>query len=178
MKVKFWHFGLTLFGVLGLSSTAFAAAPTNPATATFQVQITIVKECQVTTPANINLGTWGAVTPITTGISNTTTFNVTCSSGTPYSISFSSPNDSPAGSTTHTMKGAASGNTNTVQYQLTDQTSGATFTGALGGTTTNIMSGTGTGAAQAKTIKATVVNYTTPVQPDTYTDTVTLSVAY
>jgi spore coat protein U-like protein len=175
--------GLGLFGLLLAETEAYAAAPSNPATATFQVQITIVKECTVSTPANINLGTWGAVDPISTGVSGTTTFNVTCSNGIPYTIGFTGLNDLPsAGGTTHVMKGATTANTNTVQYQLTDATASAAYTGALGNTTSGasatVISGTGTGAAQAKTIKATVYNYTTPVTPDTYSDTVTLSVAY
>jgi spore coat protein U-like protein len=179
-KMKRIVVGGALFGILfGLQGSAFAASPANPATATFQVQITIVKQCLVTTPANINLGTWGASDPISTGVSGTTTFNVTCSNSIPYTIAFSSPNDLPSvGGTTHVMKGAATGNTNTVQYQLTDATAGATFTGALGGSSPNTIAGTGTGVAVTKTIKATVFNYTAPVTPDTYTDTVTLAVSY
>jgi spore coat protein U-like protein len=158
------------------SSVAFAASPANPATANFNVTITIVKECSVTTPATISLGTYGAVSLISSGASGTTTFNVTCSNGAPYTIGFSSSNDATAGSATHQMKGTGT-NKAVVQYQLTDATTGAKNTAALSATT-SVISDTGTGAAQAKTLNAAVVNYTAPVAPDTYTDTVTLSVSY
>jgi spore coat protein U-like protein len=166
---------LVAMGLLG-SSAALAAPPTSPATANFNVTITIVKECSVTTPPTISLGTYGAVSLISSGASGTTNFNVTCSNGAPYTIGFSSPNDAPAGSTTHQMKGTGT-NTAVVQYQLTDGTTGAKNTNPLSATT-SVISDTGTGAAQNKIIKAAVFNYTAPVAPDTYTDTVTLSVSY
>jgi spore coat protein U-like protein len=159
-----------------LSAPAFAASPANPATANFNVTITIVKECSVSTPATISLGTYGAVSLISSGASGTTNFNVTCSAGAPYTIGFSSSNDLTGAASTHQMKGTGA-NTAVVQYQLTDVTAGAKNTTALGGTT-SVISDTGTGAAQNKILKAAVFNYTAPVAPDTYTDTVTLSVSY
>jgi spore coat protein U-like protein len=161
---------------LAAPTAAMAGAPPDPATASFTVSITIVNECAVTTPSNINLGTFGAVGLITSGASGTTTFNVTCTSGIPYTIGFSSSNDLTAGSTTHQMKGTT-GNTAVVQYQLTDTTPGATNTNPLSASS-SVISGTGTGVAQSKTVQAQVFNYTAPVKADTYTDTVTLSVSY
>ena len=166
---------LALVPVLAASSAS--AAPQNPATATFNVTITILKQCTVTAPSTINLGSVGANDLITTTTNATQPFTVTCSTGTPYTIGFASTNDVAAGSATHQMKGATGGNTNVVQYNLFDATSGATNTGALSAST-SVISGTGTGASQTKSLKAQVVNYTTAVTPDTYNDTVTMSVTY
>lgn len=162
---------LAIGGAL-LSSAAQAASP---ATTSFNVTITIEKECTVTKPADINLGTHGSTQPLATTISGNTTFSVTCSKGTGYTIGFVGANDLPGTPPTHQMKGAASGNTDFVQYSLVDFTSG-TAGAPLGGT--NVITDTGNGTAQSKTLKATVTNYTTAVQNDTYTDTVTMSVAY
>ena len=163
--------------IAGLASPASAGAPPDPATANFNVTITIVKECAVSTaPTAINLGTFGAVGLISTGASGTTSFGVLCSAGVAYTIGFSSGNDLTAGSPTHQMKGTGA-NTAVVQYQLTDTTAGATNTSPLSASS-SVISGTGTGVAQAKTVQAQVFNYTIPVAADTYTDTMTLSVSY
>ena len=166
-----------LAGVAWLPCAALAAAPQNPATANFTVSITLVKQCSVTTPANINLGAYGAVDLISTTATGTTSFNLTCTTGTPYTIGFAGSSDLTAGSPTHQMKGVTTGNSNVVQYQLTDATAGATNTAPLSASS-SVISGTGAGVAVAKMLQAKVINYTTPDQPDTYTDTVTMSVSY
>ena len=94
-----------------------------------------------------------------------------------YTIGFAGSDDLTAGSPTHQMKGVTTGNTNVVQYQLTDATPSAGNTAPLSASS-SVISGTGTGVAVAKTLQAKVINYTTPDAPDTYTDTVTMSVAY
>lgn len=157
-------------------STCVRATPINPATATFNVTITILKECLVTPPATISLGSYGSDSLVTGTASATQAFTVFCSKGTAYTIGFSSPNDLTAGSATHQMKGTGS-NTDLVQYHLTDVTSGATNTTSLSATA-SLISDTGTGANQTKSLKAQVFNYTVAVTPDTYTDTVTMTVSY
>jgi spore coat protein U-like protein len=157
--------------------TNFAdAAIQNPATATFNVTITILKQCTVTAPSTISLGSIGATDLITTTTNGTQTFTVTCSKTTPYTVGFASTNDLAAGSTTHQMKGTAA-NTDVVKYNLFDVTSGASNTAALSASS-SVISDTGTGAVQTKSLKAQVVSYTAPVTPDVYTDTVTMSVTY
>jgi spore coat protein U-like protein len=168
---------LALTAVAGLPGAALAGPPQNPATANFNVTITLVKQCSVTTPANINLGTYGAVDLISTTATGTTSFNLTCTAGTAYTIGFTGSDDLTAGSPTHQMKGVTTGNSNVVQYQLTDATAGAGNTAPLSASS-SVISGSGTGLAVAKTLQAKVVNYTAPATPDTYTDTVTMSVAY
>jgi spore coat protein U-like protein len=161
-----------------LTGPASAAPPANPATASFTVSITIIKECSVSTaPSNIVLGAFASSALIATGANGTTNFSVLCSPTTPYTIGFSSPNDLAVDSTTHQMKGQSPGNTAEIQYQLTDTTAGATNTHPLSATS-SVISGTGTGVAQAKKVQATVINFTAPVLPDTYLDTVTLAVTY
>jgi spore coat protein U-like protein len=166
---------LAVFATIGAFNGAARAA--DPATANFNVTITITKECDVSTaPNNINLGTYGAIALISSGATGDTNFSVLCSNGVPYTIGFSSPNDLTVGSPTHQMKGTGS-NTDIVQYDLIDVTAGATNTSPLSASS-SVISGTGTGATQAKTVEAEVTNYASPVAPDTYSDTVTLSVSY
>ena len=167
----------TVAGLAILLATPALATPQNPATAQFNVTITILKECTVTAPATINLGSVGATDLISTTTSATQPFTVTCSLGTGYTVGFASTNDVTTGSPTHQMKGAATGNASLVQYNLFDATAGATNTAALSASS-SVISGTGTGVSQTKMLKAQVVNYTTAVTPDTYTDTVTMSVTY
>lgn len=149
-------------------------AASQTATANFNVTITILKQCTVTAPATINLGSVGANDLKTTTTSSTQAYTVLCSKGTPYTIGFSSPNDISAGSATHQMKGTGS-NTDYVQYNLFDATTNGTV--PLD-SSAHVVSDTGTGASQSKSVKAQVVNYTTAVTPDTYTDTVTMTVTY
>jgi spore coat protein U-like protein len=167
---------LGIMGVADFCSPAFAQPP-NPATASFNVSITLVKECDVSTaPTNINLGTFGSAGLISSGATGTTNFSVLCSSGVPYTIGFSSGNDLTVGSATHQMKGSGS-NTDVVQYQLTDASVGAANTSPLSASS-SVISGTGTGVPQSETVQAQVVNYTAAATPDTYADTMTLSVTY
>lgn len=166
-----------------LSCIALACIPSaNAATATgtFQVLITILKACTVTagTGSNISLG---SVNATATGTSGSNTISVNCSKTTPYYIGLA-PSTANGGGTTgagsmsSTLNSAT--NTDKVPYQL-NQTSA---TGAVWGntaTTTTVGNGvasTGTGAAQSFTVYATAAsaNYT----PDSYADTVTVTVNY
>jgi spore coat protein U-like protein len=166
---------LAVFATIGALSGSARAA--DPATASFNVTITITKECDVATaPNNINLGTYGAIALVSSGATGNTNFSVLCSNGVPYTIGFSSPNDLTVGSPTHQMKGTGS-NANVVQYDLLDVTAGATNTNPLSASS-SVISGAGTGAAQSKTVEAEVTNYASPVAPDTYSDTITLAVSY
>lgn len=170
---KFW----ALSAMFALSTIPARALPPNPATAQFNVTITVLKQCTVSAPATLNLGSVGAADLISTTTTTTQTFSVICSKGTGYTIGFSSPNDLSAGSPIHMMIGGTSGNSDKIQYNLIDATPGATNTTPLS-QSTSVMSDTGTGATQTKTLKAQVVNYTTAVTPDVYSDTVTMTVSY
>lgn len=151
-----------------------ARAQAASATGQFNVTITIQKQCTFAVPSTINFGTIGATDLKTTTTTSTQPYSVTCSKGTGYTLGFSSANDLSSGSSTHQMKGTGQ-NSDVIQYNLFDATSNSATPLSA---STSVISDTGTGAAQSKTIKAQVVNYTTAVTPDVYTDTVTMTITY
>jgi len=161
--------------LVGASASANAA---NPATATFQVLITILKACTVTagTASNINLG---SVAATATNTANSNTISVNCSKTTPYYVGLSPSNANTAGAGVMASTTAPATNTDKVPYQL-NSTSGASGT-IWGNTATstavgNGVAGTGTGLAQTLTVYAVAAsaNFT----PDSYADTVTVNVNY
>ena len=160
----------------GVSIATMPASHATQVTASFTVTITIIRQCTVTAPSTINFGSVGSSDLIGSTTTASQSFTVLCSTGTAYTIGFSSPNDAPSGGTTHVMKGTG-GNTDTVNYQLTDTTASAANTAPLSASS-SLISGTGTGAIQTKTLQAKVMNYTVPAAADTYSDTVTMSVTY
>jgi spore coat protein U-like protein len=161
-----------------LMSGAASAQAANPATATFQVLITITKACTVTagTASNINLGSVAATAVNTTG---SNTISVNCSKTTPYYVGLAPSNANTAGAGTMVSTTAPATNTDKVPYQLTSTAgAGGTIWGKTATSTTvgNGVAGTGTGAAQSLTVYATAAsaNFT----PDSYADTVTVNVNY
>jgi len=161
--------------LVGVSASANAA---NPATATFQVLITILKACTVTagTASNINLGSVAATAVNTTGGSS---ISVNCSKTTPYYIGLLPSNANTAGAGTMVSTTAPATNTDKVPYQLTSTAgSGGTVWGNTATSTAvgNGVAGTGTGSAQSIPVYATAAsaNFT----PDSYADTVTVNVNY
>lgn len=72
------------------------------------------------------------------------------------------------------MKGTGQ-NGDVIQYNLFDATTNSVTPLSA---STSVISDTGTGAAQSKTIKAQILNYTSDVTPDVYTDTVTMTITY
>lgn len=148
--------------------SANAAAET--AGSTFEVGMTVEKLCTVTKAGNISLNPTAiniAATP------KSTTFNVACSKGTPYSITMS-----PTSGTANSGAGVLTGAVNIEEklaYTLSE-TSG----GAVWGSTykTEVL---GAGFVADPTAYTVFVNLTADsrdAKPDTYTDTVTVSVGY
>ena len=151
------------------------------ATGTFTVSLTVNKTCVVntTSASNITLPAVnaGAATTQTSG-----TFTVNCSNLTPFYVGLQ-----PSGSSTTgagTLKGGI-GNTSTIPYQLYQGGSGTTIWGNTATTSSvgNGMSGTGAGMSSAKAVSFNVSANTTgtnstDVQPDTYSDTVTINVNF
>ena len=152
-------------------------AQASTASANFNVTITIVRECTLTAPATISFGNVGSSALITTLLQQSQAFTVTCSAGTPYTVGFTSGNDLVPGSVTHQMKSAVSSNTAAVQYTLADATVGATNPLPLGGPA-SVITAIGTGAAQTRTLQATLLTPSLVIAPDTYSDTVTMAVTY
>ena len=164
--------------VAALVTGAASAQAANPATATFQVLITITKACTVTagSASNINLGSVAATAVNTTG---SNTISVNCSKTTPYYVGLAPSNANTAGAGTMVSTTAPATNTDKVPYQLTSTAgAGGTIWGNTATSTAlgNGVAGTGTGTAQSLTVYATAAsaNFT----PDSYADTVTVNVNY
>lgn len=161
---------------MGAMGTFAASANAATATASFQVLITIQKTCAVTagTASNINLGT---VAPSATPNNGNNTISVTCSKNTPYNVGLlpSSANSGTANGTGNMISTTApTTNTDKVPYTLYSNSGYSTVWGNTIGT--NTVTGTGTGAAQSLTVYAqnTNANFT----PDSYADTVGVTVTY
>jgi spore coat protein U-like protein len=143
----------------------------------FNVTASVQKMCTVSADPVLNLGSVAAGATAGSGSVN---LYVTCSNGTPYYIglmplSTSSPNG--AG----TMSGATPGNTNTVSYQLYQNSALSTVWGNTATSTSagNGVSGTGTGSQQNPLpVVYAKISSSTDVQPDTYSDTVQINVNY
>lgn len=165
---------LLVSALAALASAAFAA--TNPATATFDVKITVLKACSVVAGTASDI-TFGSQDASATNLESSNTISVTCSKKTPYNIGLTPMSNSTTGAGAMAAQNVApvTGNTDTVAYQLRQATGS---TSAVWGNTvgTNTVGGTGNGTAQSHTVFATVPNAN--VTPDSYKDTVTVSVSY
>ena len=164
---------LIVAATLAVTTSAVLAA-TSPATATFQVLITVAKACSVVAGAGSKID-FGTVDSSATGLSGTSNISVTCSKTTPYNIGLLPSNNNTTGAG---VMSPASGS-DTVAYQLR---SAAGTSGAVWGSTAtsvavgNGVAGTGTGAAQTIPVYATVASAN--VTPGAYSDTVTVQVNY
>lgn len=161
---------------LGTFAASANAATPSTATATFQVLMTIQKACSVTAgnASNISLGTVAATATPNNGNSS---ISVTCSKTTPYNIGLlpSSANGGTANGTGNMISSTApSTNTDKVPYTLYSNSGNTTVWGNNIGT--NTVASTGTGAAQSFNVYAqnTNANFT----PDSYVDTVGVTVTY
>ncbi len=156
--------------LMALSPTVHAVTTTN----TFQVTASVIKACLITTPPTLAFGTYdpGSATPL----NNTTTFNVTCTSGTAYSLGLSPGAASGATVTTRRMTSpsAASGS-NTLAYGLfKDAAHSVNWDNSIAAT-----GYTGNGTVQALTIYGQIpVNQYTAAAATDYADTVTLTLTY
>lgn len=174
---------LAVIAALGAMGTFATSANAAPATATFNVQMTITSSCAVTTaPSTINLGSVATQTAAVNQ-NGSTTFKVNCSKGTPFYIGMA-PSAANGGTSSGTgnMVGAISGNTDKVPYTLYSNTGLTTVWGntATSSSVGNGMSGTGGGMAAGKAVPFTAYAQATNADftPDTYTDTVTVNVNY
>jgi len=163
---------LIVAATLAVTTSAVLAA-TSPATATFQVLITVAKACSVVAGAGSKID-FGTVDSSATNLSGNSNISVTCSKTTPYNIGLLPSNNSTTGAG---VMSPASGS-DTVAYQLRS----VSATGAVWGSTAtstavgNGVAGTGTGAAQTIPVYATVASAN--VTPGAYSDTVTVQVNY
>lgn len=151
--------------VLGLASTS-AVAQTNPATTTFNVTATVLKDCIVSATA-LPFGNY-----IGAAVNVSSTVTVTCTSGTTYTVGLNQ--GLTTGATVTTRQMGITQPAGGLNYSLlTTSYSGANW----GNTSGSWVSGTGNGAAQALTVYG-VLPAAQYVPPGSYTDTITATVTY
>ncbi len=152
------------FVVLGLTPTS-AVAQTNPATTTFGVSATVLKDCIVSATA-LGFGNYtGAVN------SAQSTITVTCTNSTTYTVGLGTGLATGATVTTRQMQNG----TALLNYGLF---SNATWTTNWGNTAaTDWVSGTGNGAGQVLNVYGQIpaAQYVTP---GSYADTISVTVTY
>lgn len=142
----------------------------------FTVSATVVKNCNVNKPNNIDFGT---VNPGDSNLAGSTSLDVTCTSGTPYNIGLKPSNNNTAGAGEMLPVTPGGGNTDRIPYQLR---SGSGANGAVWGNTAtatqtgNGVGGTGSGLLQNYNIYATVPS--ADYHYGDYQDTVTVQVNY
>jgi spore coat protein U-like protein len=152
------------FLALGLAS-APAVAQTDPATTTFGVSATVLKDCIVSATALAFGNYTGAVN------NAQSTVTVTCTNTTTYTVGLGPGLATGATVTTRQMQNGAV----LLPYALY---SDSTHTTNWGNTSaTNWVSGTGNGAAQPLTVYGQIaaLQYVTP---GSYTDTIAVTVTY
>ena len=170
----------SLLIVAGFSGHAMAATTS---TSTFLAKITITSTCDVTTtaPTEMNFGT--EVAGANNNVSAQSTITVKCSKGTPYDIGLT-----PATSQTGTSAGAGkglmnaqnvsptTGNTDQVPYELYSDNAHSKAWGDQ--VNTNTVHSTGQGLTVTDTHTVYGVVPSTDFTPDSYQDTVTVTLTY
>ncbi len=156
--------------VIGIAPLTNALAAT--VTTTLPVSLTITAgACQVQA-TSINFGN----VPSTTDVTGTGTITVTCSSGTPYTVTLDG--GLHAGNTHRFLASSAGGS---VAYDLYKDTANTQVWGDSGFASTypngTAVVGTGTGSGQPLTVFGKTLSNTANV-PGTYTDTVVVTVIF
>ncbi|RZI93994.1 MAG: SCPU domain-containing protein [Rubrivivax sp.] len=134
----------------------------------------VIKACLVTTPPTLGFGTYdpNSATPL----ANTTTFNVTCTSGTTYSIGMNPGVGSGSSVTNRRMtSSSAAAGSNTLSYGLfKDAAHTVNWDNSISAT-----GYTGNGAVQALTVYGQIpVNQYNAAPATDYSDTITLTLTY
>lgn len=178
MKATTRHLLAAMGTIAGLSLFAapITASAAGPATGTLGVQIAITSNCSVST-GNTALDFSSHASTESGPISASNGgFSVTCTNQTPYTIGLQS---AASGSTTDGkgVMAATGGITQTIGYQLYQDSGFATVWGNSTSGTVNTKAGTGTGAAQSYVVYGKTTS-TLNVPAATYTDTVNINVYY
>lgn len=140
----------------------------------FVVNATVAKSCLVTADP-LNFGSIDGL-PGMGNRDQTSTINVTCSASTVYKVGLSPSNGSTTGAGVMSPTGGVPGNTDTVAYRLYRDANRSLPWGSV--VDTNTVTATGNGTAQALTVYGRVLGSSVNVRPDSYRDTVTVSVTY
>lgn len=156
-----------------LLATASAAHAANPATTTFGVSATVLKNCTVAA-TNVAFGNY---TPTAGAVSANGTVSVSCTKSTTFTVSL----NKGSGTGTIAQRLMSDGAGDTLQYNLyTTSGFAAVWGDGTGTSVTQGGTGTGMGTAVTLTVYGSLPDNATnqAVPPNTYTDTVTVSVAY
>jgi spore coat protein U-like protein len=154
----------TAAGLLLGTSSVYATTTTT----TFQTRVTIAATCAIGGATTLDFGTPSL---LTANVDQTSTIQVTCTNTTPFNIGLDKGSNGSS-VTSRLMKG---GGTETIQYSLYSNSSRTTNWGNTVGTDT--VASTGTGSSQSFTVYGRIPTQMTP-SPDTYTDTITVTVTY
>src|SRR5262249_10069002 len=132
------------------------------------VSATVIASCEVTA----NPLAFGNYDPVSASpLDAATTLSVMCTNGTTYDVAMGV--GSGTGATTNTRKMSAS--SNLLSYSIYRDSNRSNLWGSTAGS--NVVSGTGTGAAQSINVYGRIpANQTAPA--GAYTDTVTVTVNY
>jgi len=160
---------LTAGALLGAAGSASAA---NPATTSFTVTATVLKNCTVSAaPMAFNY------TPGAGNVAPTTTITVNCTKGTGFNTQLTA-----GGSGNIANRQASDGAGDVLLYNLYTTAGLTTIWGTTNGTNTvgGSGGGMGAGAAVTQTVYGSVVDSgaNQAIPPGTYTDTITVNVAY
>ncbi|WP_192182928.1 Csu type fimbrial protein [Mesorhizobium amorphae] len=150
-----------------MSTGAFAAT----ATTTFGVSATVAAECVINSASALAFGTIGA---LAANVDQTSAINVKCTNTTPFNIGLNAGTATGATVTTRAMTGAGASPA-TLSYSLYSDSGRTTNWGNTVGTDT--VASTGTGSSQSFTVYGRIPAQTAP-KPDTYNDTITVTVTY
>jgi spore coat protein U-like protein len=156
-----------------LLATAGATQAANPATTTFQVSATVLKNCTV---AATNLA-FGNYTPTAGALSVNSTVSVSCTKSSGFTVSLDK--GTSGGSIAQRLMSDGAGDT--LQYNLYTAASFATVWGdGTGSSVKQAGTGAGMGTPVVLTVYGNLPDNATNqgVPPNTYTDTITVSVAY
>ena len=149
--------------------TCAAIGLTNATSVPFTTSLRYNTSCSVTA-TTLNFGSSGV---ISSNIDTSNSVSVTCTTGTPYTVSLSGGN---SGATDPTLRKLANaGNTAFVTYGIYRDAARSLPWGSTIGT--NTAAGTGTGSAQIYAGYGRVPPQTTPAA-QTYTDTIIMTVTY
>lgn len=173
--IKTYNFALRAGMALGmLVAGATALALPNPVTSTFQVTATVLKGCTVTaTPL-----AFGNYTPTAGAVTNSSTISVACTKTSPYTVTLNG--GTTAGGTIGQR--LMTNGTQTLQYNLYTTSGYTTLLGDGSTAGSANVAGTGAGLSAPATINVygrlpdNAANQGVPA--GTYTDTITVSVAY
>lgn len=155
---------------VGVLAAAVAGAATT--TTTFAVSATVQSTCSTTATALA----FGAYTPGSGALTNTSTISVKCTKNTAYTVALNAGN---AGGTL-TQRLMASG-ANKLQYNLYTSAALTTIFGdGTGGSATSAGTGAGDGTANTLTVYGQLPDSATnqTAIPGSYSDTVTVTVSY